>query len=254
MEIPDTLKRYARQMMLPGWTIETQKKLARAKVFVVGAGGLGSPVALNLAMAGVGTIRICDADVVELSNLNRQCLHTEKSIGTNKADSAGATLSSINSKITVEPRSDRITDDNVDAVVGDCHVIVDCTDNFAARVALSRCSLKKGIPMVHGAIWGMEGRVTFFHPPQTPCFECMFSKAPPRKEVPVLGAAPSAIGSLQALETIKYLTGTGRLLKGRMLVLDGRAMEFQELKLEKDPLCPACGKQDQDSARLKGQS
>jgi adenylyltransferase/sulfurtransferase len=242
MKMPETFERYARQMMLPGWDTETQERLTRAKVFVAGAGGLGCPVAVNLAVAGVGTIRLCDADVVALSNLNRQFLHDEQSIHTNKADSARATLSAINSEITVEPISDRITDENVDDMVQDSQVIVDCVDNFATRIALNRCSVRKGIPMVHGVIWGMEGRVTFLHPPETPCFECMFSKAPPEKEVPVLGAAPSAIGSLQALETIKYLTGTGRLLTARMLVLDGGPMEFQELEMKKDPQCPACGK------------
>lgn len=254
MEMHEALKRYARQIMLPDWTIETQEKLTHAKAFVAGAGGLGCPVALNLAMAGVGTIRICDADAVELSNLNRQCLHTEKNIGANKADSARATLVAINSEITVEPIRDRITNDKVDDMVGDSQVIVDCVDNFPARITLNRCSVRKGIPMVHGAIWGMEGRVTFLHPPQTPCFECMFSKAPPPGEVPVLGAAPGAIGALQALETIKYLTDTGRLLKGRMVVLDGTTMEFEELVLKKDPQCPACGKQHQDSPGLKAQT
>jgi len=249
METPERLTRYARQILIPGWTVATQEKLMAAKVFVAGAGGLGCPVALNLAMAGVGTIRICDGDKVELSNLNRQCLHPEKSMNTNKADSAKATLSAINSELRVEPIDDRITGDNVDDLVGDSQVIVDCVDNFPARIALNRCSIRKGIPMVHGAIWGMEGQVAFFHPPETPCFECMFSKAPPQGEVPVLGAAPGTIGSLQALETIKYLTDTGRLLKGRMVVMDGSAMEFQELKLEKDPQCPACGKQDRDSSR-----
>jgi adenylyltransferase/sulfurtransferase len=147
MEMPETFQRYARQMMLPGWNTETQEKLTRSKVFVAGAGGLGCPVAVNLAVAGVGTIRLCDADVVALSNLNRQFLHDEQSIHTNKADSARATLSAINSRITVEPISDKITDENVDDMVQDSQVIVDCVDNFATRIALNRCSVRKGIPM-----------------------------------------------------------------------------------------------------------
>jgi adenylyltransferase/sulfurtransferase len=182
--------------------------------------------------------------VVALSNLNRQFLHTEQRMHTNKAISARDTLSTINSEITVDPVSERITAENVDDLVQDSQVIVDCVDDFATRMALNRCSVRKGIPLVHGAIWGMEGRATLFHPPQTPCFACMFSTAPPEGDVPVLGAVPSVIGSLQALETIKYLTGTGTLLKGRMIILDGGAMEFQELKLEKNPQCPACGKLD----------
>ena len=245
MKMPETFGRYARQIMLPGWSPETQEKLSQAKVFVAGVGGLGCPATVNLAVAGVGTIKLCDADVVALSNLNRQFLHTEQRINTNKADSARDTLVAINSSIIVEPISKRITDDNVDDLVQDSQVIVDCVDNFTTRMALNRCSVRKGIPMVHGAIWGMEGRVTLLRPPETPCFACMFSTAPPEEDVPVLGAVPSVIGSLQALETIKYLTGTGRLLEARMLVLDGGSMEFQELKLEKDPQCPTCGKLDQ---------
>jgi molybdopterin-synthase adenylyltransferase len=249
METHETLGRYARQILLPGWTVATQQKLTGAKVFVAGAGGLGCPVAVNLAVAGVGTIRLCDADVVAPSNFNRQFLHKEQSIHTNKAISAHNTLSAVNSEITVEPISERITEDNVDDLIGDCQIIVDCLDNFPARIALNRCSIRHGIPMVHGTIWGMEGRLTFFHPPETPCFECMFCKAPPQGDVPVLGAATSAIGSLQALETIKHLTGMGRLLKGRMVVLDGSAMEFQELTLEKDPQCTACGKHHRNCSK-----
>jgi adenylyltransferase/sulfurtransferase len=248
MDIPKRLTRYARQILLPGWTVSTQERLMGSKVFVAGAGGLGCPVAVNLTTAGVGTIRICDGDALVLSNLNRQFLHKEQRMHTNKALSAKAALSAINSEITVEPIAERLTNDNADALVRDSQVIMDCVDDFATRIALNRCAIRKGIPMVHGAIWGMEGRVTFFHPPQTPCFECMFSMVPPETEVPVLGSATSTIGSLQALEAIKYLTNTGRLLRGRMVVLDGSDMAFQELQLDKDPLCRACGTQARNGA------
>jgi adenylyltransferase/sulfurtransferase len=228
-------------MILPGWGIETQKKLQRAKVFIAGAGGLGCPAALNLVLAGVGHIRICDSDKVEISNLNRQFLHTEQSIGKNKAHSAEATLSAINSEITVEPVLHKITDDNVDDIVGDAQVILDCLDNFSARHALNLCAIRKGIPMIHGAIWGLEGRITSLHPPATPCLECIFPKVPSQEEFPVVGGVSCTVGSLQALEAVKYLTNTGKLLSGRMLIIDCSSMQFQELEVVKDPQCPACG-------------
>jgi molybdopterin/thiamine biosynthesis adenylyltransferase len=235
------LRRYQRQMMLSGWGAETQEKLKRTKVLVVGAGGLGCPAALNLALAGVGHIRICDSDTVEISNLNRQFLHTEQSVGMNKVKSAQETLSSINSEVTVEPFFHEITDNNVDDIVGDAEVILDCLDNFSTRHTLNLCAIRKGIPMVHGAIWGLEGRVTFLHPPVTPCLTCIFPKASFQDHFPAVGAVSCIIGSLQALEAIKYLTNVGTLLSGRMLILDGSTMKCQELLVSKDPECPACG-------------
>lgn len=236
------LKRYQRQISLPGWNIETQKKLKRTKVFVAGAGGLGCAASLNLAVAGVGHIRICDDDIVEISNLNRQFLHTEQSIGANKALSVQATLSFINSGIIVEPISHKITDRNVSNIVGDSQVIVDCLDNFSARYTLNLCAVRNGIPMVHGAIWGMEGRVTFLHSPATPCLKCIFPKAMvQQEEVPMLGAVSCTTGSLQAVEVIKYLAGSGGTLMGRMLIIDCSTMQFQELELLRNPQCPVCG-------------
>ena len=227
--------------MLSGWGIVTQKRLKHATVLVVGAGGLGCPAALNLAVAGVGQIKICDFDTVEISNLNRQFLHTEQSIGTDKARSAQATLSSINSEVSVEAISRKITEENVDDIVGDAQVILDCLDNFSDRYILNQCAVRKRIPMVHGAVWGLEGRVTFLHPPETPCLKCMFPIAPTQEQLPVVGATPCATGAMQALETIKYLTGMGSLLSGRMLILDFSTMRFQELEVLRNPQCPACG-------------
>jgi len=236
------LKRYQRQMMLSGWGVETQERLKRASVLVVGAGGLGCPAVLNLALAGVGHIRICDSDIVKMSNLNRQFLHTEQSIGTNKAKSVQETLSSINSEVTVEPITHKIAEDNVDDIVGEAEVIVDCLDNFPARHTLNLCAIRKGIPMVHGAIWGLEGRIAFLHPPATPCLTCIFPKAAFQEHFPAVGAVSCTIGSLQALEAIKYLTNAGTVLSGRMLILDCSTMKCQELVLSKDPQCPACGR------------
>jgi molybdopterin/thiamine biosynthesis adenylyltransferase len=235
------LERYQRQMMLSGWGVETQERLKRASVLVVGAGGLGCPAALNLALAGVGHIRICDSDVVEINNLNRQFLHTEQSIGTNKAESAREALVSINSDVTVEAMTHKIAEDNVDGVVADAEVILDCLDNFPARHTLNLCAIRKGIPMVHGAIWGLEGRIAFLRPPATPCLTCIFPKAPTQDDFPAVGAVSCIIGSLQALEAIKYLTKVGTPLSGRMFIFDGSTMKCQELVLSKDPQCPACG-------------
>lgn len=229
-------------MMLSGWGVEAQEKLKQASVLVVGAGGLGCPAALNLALAGVGHIRICDSDTVEISNLNRQFLYTEQSIGMNKVKSAQETLSSINSEVIVEPFCQEITDNNVDDIVGDAEVILDCLDNFSTRRTLNLCAIRKRIPMVHAAIWGLEGRVTFLHPPATPCLTCIFPKASFQDDFPSVGAVSCTIGSLQALEAIKYLTNVGTLLSGRMLILDCSTMKCQELLVSKDPQCPACGR------------
>ncbi len=235
-------RRYHRQMILSGWGLETQNKLKDARVFVAGAGGLGCPTALNLALAGVGQIRICDFDTVEKSNLNRQFLHAEQSVGTSKAESARKTLSSINSQIRVEAISDKITDKNVDDIVGDAQLIVDCLDNFIGRYALNQCAMRKNIPMVHGAVWGLEGRLTFLYPPATPCLRCIFPKAPAQEELPVVGAASCATGSLQAIEAIKYLSNVGSLLEGRMLILDFSTMHIQELEVAIDHQCPDCAR------------
>ncbi len=237
---PD-FKRYERQMMLPGWGVEAQEKLRRAKVLIVGAGGLGCPAALNLSLAGVGQIRICDPDKVELTNLNRQFLHAEQTIGKHKASSAQEALAFVNPDVVVQPVVQRMTEDNVNDIVQDADIILDCLDNFSDRHTLNLCAIGKGIPMVHGAIWGLEGRVTFLHPPATPCLRCLFPKAALEQQFPVLGAVSCTIGSIQALEAIKYLTDLGTSLGRRMLILDGSTMQCQELEVAKDPECPACG-------------
>jgi molybdopterin/thiamine biosynthesis adenylyltransferase len=235
------MDRYQRQLIIPNWGIETQQRLRDSKAFVAGAGGLGCPAAMNLALAGVGRIRICDSDTVELSNLNRQFLHSAGCLGMNKVDSACSSLSSINPDVCIEPCRETITEDNADDLVAEADIIIDCLDNFAARRALNNTAVKKGIPMVHGAVWGMEGRLTFLYPPHGPCLDCIFPKSPDRREIPVIGAIACAIGSLQALEAIKYLAGLGELLIGRLLVLDGTSMEFQSLEVVRDPSCKVCG-------------
>ena len=236
------LERYKRQLIIDGWGEEAQERLRRARVLVVGAGGLGCPAALSLALAGVGHIRICDGDTVEMSNLNRQFLYSEQRIGNKKVTSAQHGLCSVNSDVTVEPIFQEVNDSNVYDVVGDSEVILDCLDNFPARRSLNLYSVEKGIPLIHGAIWGMEGRLVFLQPPKTPCLTCIFPRTSAEETTqPVLGAVSCTIGSLQALEAIKYLIKQGRLLSGRMLVVDGATMQFQEFEVHKDPACPVCG-------------
>ncbi len=234
------LKRYNRQMLIEGWGEVTQKKLKESTVFIAGAGGLGSPVSIYLAVAGVGNIRICDFDSPDWSNLNRQILHNHNRIGTNKAVSAVQTLTELNPDITVTAITDKIVAENIDELVDDADIILDCMDNFPTRFLLNECAIRKNIPLVYGSIWGMEGRLSFLQPPETPCLQCIFPEAPPQEVFPVLGATPGVIGSLQALEAIKYLSGAGKNLKGKLMVWDGVNTEFRNLKAYRDPECPAC--------------
>jgi len=233
-------QRYARQMLITGWGEETQRRLKTSTVFIAGAGGLGSPVSFALALAGIGTIRICDFDAPELSNLNRQFLHDDSRLGVNKAESARQTLTRLNPHICVEAITERIEDASVDRLVGDAALILDCMDNYPTRFALNRAALRKRIPLVHGSIWGFEGRVSFLHVPDTPCLACFVKEAPPPGVFPVVGATPGVTGMIQAMEAIKYLAGVGRLLKGRLLCCDFLDMRFFEVKIRRDPACPAC--------------
>lgn len=235
------LKRYNRQMLMEGWGEETQRRLKGASVFIAGAGGLGSPVSIYLAVAGVGHIRICDYDSPDWSNLNRQILHNHNRIGTNKAVSAAQTLRELNPDITVTAFTDKIVEENVDELVGESDIVLDCMDNFPTRYLLNASAMRKRIPLVFGSIWGMEGRLSFIQPPETPCLECIFPEAPPSEVFPVVGATPGVIGSLQAMEALKYLSGCGKNLKGKLLVWDGVNTEFRNLRAYKDPQCPACG-------------
>ncbi|MBN2655406.1 MAG: HesA/MoeB/ThiF family protein [Nitrospirae bacterium] len=236
----EEIKRYTRQMMMDGWGEETQEKLKKSTIFIAGAGGLGSPVSIYLAVSGVGNIRICDFDSPDWSNLNRQILHNHNRIGINKAVSGKQTLDELNPQINVTAFPVKITAENVDELVGDSALILDCMDNFPTRYILNECAIRKKIPLVFGSIWGMEGRLSFIAPPETPCLKCMFPEAPPSETFPVVGATPGVIGSLQALEAIKYLTGTGQNLKNKILVWEGRRVEFKTYKAYKDPECPVC--------------
>lgn len=237
---PEDRQRYGRQMLIDGWGEAGQEKLKNAEVFVSGVGGLGSPVSIYLAVAGVGKIRVCDFDAPELSNLNRQILHHDARIGLNKALSAKKTLEVLNPTVKIMEFPEKIEEDNVDELVATSQIIVDCMDNFETRLILNACAIRKKIPLVYASIWGMTGYVSFIQPPQTPCLACIFSESPPKEKFPVVGTTPGVIGCLEAFEVLKYFTGIGQTLKNKLLIFDGAAMDFRKVTLKKTPDCPVC--------------
>lgn len=236
-------ERYGRQMLIDGWAEAGQEKIKNSEVFVSGVGGLGSPVSIYLAVAGVGRINVCDFDAPELSNLNRQILHHDARIGLNKALSAKKTLEILNPTIEIKELPEKIDADSVDRLVGESSVIVDCMDNFATRMILNECAIRKNIPLVYASVWGLTGYISFIHVPETPCLACIFPEAPPKEgKFPVAGVTPGVIGSLEALEVLKYITGVGKNLKNELLVWDGAVMEFKKLPIRKNKNCLVCGR------------
>jgi adenylyltransferase/sulfurtransferase len=233
--------RYLRQMLIAGWGPQGQEKLRAATVFIAGAGGLGCPAALYLAAAGIGTIRLCDFGRVELSNLNRQILYADQDIGSQKALRAAEALRRANPHVRVEGLAEEITDSSIERLAGGADVLLDCLDNFHTRHVLNRYAVRAGIPLVHAGIEGLSGQLSFIHTPHTPCLFCMFPGTLPAGRVfPVAGVTPGVIGTLQAAEALKWLTGSGATLQGSLLFWDGAAMEFQKITVGKDPACPVC--------------
>jgi molybdopterin/thiamine biosynthesis adenylyltransferase len=232
--------RYSRQMMLSGWGNAGQEKLKKARVVVAGAGGLGSVILLYLAAAGVGHIRVIDSDTVDISNLNRQILYTDQDVGREKALAARDRIAALNPDIRAEGIVSVIGEDNVSDLVADCP-IVDALDNLPTRLLLNRSAVRKRLPLFHGAIYAWEGRATTVIPGKTPCLQCLYQGVLPGKP-PVAGVTPGVIGCVQASEVVKHILGTGDLLEGRMLMYDGLAMKFSEMKVRRDPACPVCGK------------
>jgi adenylyltransferase/sulfurtransferase len=241
----DELKRYIRQMLIDGWGETAQENLKNATAFIAGAGGLGSPVAIYLAVAGIGHIKICDFDSVDLTNLNRQILHDHTRMGINKAVSGKYTIERMNPHVKVTALPEMIVAENVDDLIGDADIVIDCMDNFPTRYLLNESALRKGIPLVYGSIRGMDGMLSFIQSPETYCLQCLFPEAPPTEVFPVLGTTSGVIGCLQAFEAIKYLIGIASNIKGSLLVWNGGKMEFRTLKVEKDPDCPTCGDKQQ---------
>ncbi len=233
--------RYNRQIIFSGIGIEGQKKLKNSKVFIAGAGGLGSPISIYLSVAGIGHLTIVDKDKIELSNLNRQILHWNKDINKAKAISAKEKLKLINPDIEIETISTEIKEDNVLDLIRDSTLILDAMDNFLTRFVLNRASLELKIPFIHGGVWGLEGRITTIIPYKTACLRCFTRHIPPKEVFPVIGVTPGVIGVMQATEAIKYITGFGKLLENRLLIFDGELMNFHEIIVERDPECPECG-------------
>ena len=237
-------ERYLRQLVIPAWGEETQEKLRGFTVFVAGAGGLGSAAILYLAAAGMGRIRVCDGDRVELSNLNRQVLHAARGLGSRKAVSARKAVRRLNPHVVVEPLVADISRDNAAALLGDAGLILDCLDNVPARLALNEIAVRAGLPLVHAGVRGLGGQLTFIHPPETGCLACFLGSeerpGPGTEPAPILGAVAGALGCLQALEAVKYAAGIGGLAKNRMIFWDGESMRFEEAAIGRNPRCAVC--------------
>ena len=243
----EELLRYSRHLTLPDVGLEGQSKLQDARVVLIGAGGLGSPAALYLAAAGVGTLGLVDFDLVDRSNLQRQIIHGTSCIGTPKIDSARERLHDINPHVQVETFGQQLTSGNALEILESFDVVVDGSDNFPTRYLVNDACVLLGKPNVYGSVFRFDGQVSVFYAKQGPCYRCLYAEPPPPDLVPscadggVLGVLPGIVGSLQALEAIKLIVGFGESLIGRLVLFDGRRLQFRELALQKDPDCPVCG-------------
>ncbi len=251
VEVPRTLskeqrERYSRHLLIPEIGIEGQAKLLEAKVLLLGAGGLGSPTALYLAAAGVGTLGIVDDDDVDLSNLQRQVIHTTDRIGVPKVDSAEQSVQAINPDVKVVKHKTRLDASNILEIIGDYDIVVDGADNFPTRYLLNDASVRLGIPVVSASILGFDGQLSVFKPHDGPCYRCLYPVPPPAELAPscgangVLGVLPGTMGLLQATEVVKLVTGAGEPLVGRLLLYEALGATFTELKVRRDPECPIC--------------
>ena len=243
----EEIQRYSRHLIMPEVGMEGQLKLKRARVLTIGTGGLGAPLGLYLAAAGVGHLGLVDFDVVDSSNLQRQVTFTTADVGKPKSEAAKARLSALNPAIEIVSYETRLTSDNALELFRDYDIIVDGTDNFPTRFLVNDACVLLGKPNVYGSIFRFEGQATVFGYPGGPCYRCLYPEPPPPGLVPscaeggVLGVLPGIVGSIQAMETIKLILGTGEPLVGRLLLFDALAMRFRELKLKKNPDCPLCG-------------
>jgi sulfur-carrier protein adenylyltransferase/sulfurtransferase len=243
----DEILRYSRHLIMPEVALEGQKKLKAAKVLCIGAGGLGSPLALYLAAAGVGRLGIVDFDVVDFTNLQRQIIHSTSNVGRPKLDSARERIAEVNPYVEVVPHEMALSSENAMDLLADYDVIVDGTDNFPTRYLVNDACVLMGKPNVYGSIFRFEGQATVFYAKEGPCYRCLYPEPPPPGLVPscaeggVLGVLPGVIGVIQAIETVKLILGKGDSLIGRLVLFDALKMKFRELKLRKNPDCPICG-------------
>ena len=245
---PERTTRYSRHLLIPEVGEEGQLRLLDSRILLIGAGGLGSPAALYLAAAGVGTLGIIDADVVDETNLQRQIAHSRNSLGEPKTDSARRTIEALNPDVEVVPFRERLTSENIERILADgWDVIVDGADNFPTRYLVNDVALRLGKPVVHASIFRFEGQITVFPANGSPCYRCLYPQPPPAEEAPscaeagVLGVLPGIMGVMQATETVKLILGIGDVLAGRLVVYDALKTRFRELKLRRDPKCPTCG-------------
>ena len=236
----DQRERYSRQIELEGWGAEGQERLLGSRVFVAGVGGLGCPASVYLVVAGVGEVVVCDGDVVERSNLNRQFLYTRGDLTRPKAPIAAVQLRRLNPDVTVTPVVAEINRSTAQGLIEGADLVLDCLDNPETRIALNRAAIDRGIPMVYAAVAEYTGYLSFLNPPATPCLECFVDGTRPAVDPPVPGCTVGILGSLEAMEALKFLTGTGRTLAGRLLVMEGAVPSFDVIEIEKDPGCPAC--------------
>ena len=243
----DEIRRYSRHLILPEFGARGQKRLKAARVLVVGAGGLGSPAAMYLAAAGVGTLGLVDFDVVDLSNLQRQVLHGTPDVGRSKLDSAKDRLAALNPLVKLQTHAIALSSENALALFAQYDLVLDGTDNFATRYLINDACVLRGIPNVSASVFRFEGQVSVFAAKDGPCYRCLYPEPPPPGLAPscgeggVLGIVPGVIGTLQATEAIKVVTGVGQPLVGRLLTFDALEMTFRQFKLKKDPRCPVCG-------------
>ena len=245
---PEQRTRYSRHLLIPEVGEAGQQRLLQSRVLLVGAGGLGSPAALYLAAAGIGTIGIVDADIVDETNLQRQIVHSAATLGEPKVDSAARALRELNPDVEVKTYREQLTSENVDRILdAGWDVIVDGADNFPTRYLVNDAAVFHDIPLVHGSIFRFEGQATVFKPHEGPCYRCLFPQPPPPELAPscaeggVLGVLPGIVGSLQANEALKLILGAGEPLVGRLLLFDALPTEFSEVTLRRDPACPVCG-------------
>ncbi|MBM3473040.1 MAG: adenylyltransferase [Armatimonadetes bacterium] len=244
----EQLERYARNLVLPGWGLEAQQKLQDARVLVIGSGGLGSPCLFQLAAVGVGHLTLVEGDTVELSNLNRQLLHTTERVGRPKAESADQTLKALRPDLAFTAVGERFTAANAQQLLAECDLFVDASDNYETRFLANDAAVLGKRGLVHGSVFRYEGQIMDIIPGEGPCLRCLYPEPPPPGTMPsgaeagVPGYVPGVIGTLQAAEVVKLITGIGEPLVGRMIVFDSLSTCFDELKVEPNPECAVCGK------------